>query len=53
MVDALGDTLKRQLTDGDLSRLLAKGAAMREEEAVVCAAAVVSSFDKDEGLTAT
>jgi predicted ATPase/class 3 adenylate cyclase len=53
MVDALGDTLKRQLTDGNLSRLLAKGAAMREEEAVVCAAAVVSSFDKDEGLTAT
>ena len=40
MVDGLLDVLKQRLTDPDLSRLLAIGAAMREEEAVACATAV-------------
>lgn len=53
MVDGLLDVLKQRLTNPDLSRLLAKGAAMREEEAVACATAVASSFNETEGLTAT
>jgi hypothetical protein len=53
MVDRLRDALTQRLADADLSRLLAKGAAMREEEAIACATAVASSFNEDEGLTAT
>jgi len=53
MIDRLRDALTQRLTDADLSRLLAKGAAMREEEAIACATAVASSFNEDEELTAT
>jgi hypothetical protein len=43
MVDGLQDSLKKKLTEPELSQLFAAGAALSEEEAVARATALILS----------